>query len=725
MAQLVLYVDPERGQDSREGRSPDQPLKTITAALRLSQSDTRIQLKAGLYTASSGEQFPLVIPAGCEVVGEMGGDRPSAVIQGGGPVQHPVLGTQSMTCRLPAGATLKQVTIVNTQGQGSGILLEAGRPRLEKVVVMKCPQYGVVALGKVLPTVQDCVLEDCGVAGIACLTQSKGQFERVFCQNNQTGLLIQDAAAPFIVGCSLERNRLGMAIAGTANPVLRDNRIRNNQTVGLQLLANGTADLGQSQDVGNNVIRHNGQVDIQNRTGRSLVSCGNDVLPQRVEGKVDLIASEIPDPSAVPAMLFDQPASFPAQEPSERPTPEREAPAPTPQPAPTSVRFTDMADHWAAPFVEGLAAAEAVAGFQDGTFRPNQSVTRAEFAAFVVASFPNQPVRNSAIRFSDVPRAFWGYAALTQVQQMGFLSGFPDGTMRPNEPMTRIQAIVAVTNGLGLTGGRVDDIGIYRDRAQIPSYAVDALATATRQRLVVNYPDPLVLRPLEPISRGEVSALIYQGRVAQGKSSAIASPYIVQPDATQPLFSDLTGHWAAEFIRGLAEVNLVSGMEDGRFAPDQPMNRAQFAALVVKAFEPQPAKPPAAFTDVPSSYWGFDAIQAAYRGEFMSGFPDQTFAPENPLLRVQTWVALVNGLNWEDPDVDVNPLGQFEDYTTLPRYAFRQSAIALQRHLIASYPDTSRLRPNQNATRAEVCVAVYQALVALQRLPAIASEYVV
>ena len=723
MAQQVLYVDPTRGQDDRDGRSQSQPLKTITAALRLSQDNTVIQLKAGSYTADSGEQFPLVIPPGCQVLGETGGNRPSVTIQGGGQIQHPLLGAQSITCRLQNGAGLRHVTVINTQSQGVGVWLEDGYPQLEKVFATKCSQYGAVVIGKVLPTMKNCIFEDCGTAGIAFFTQSKGQFERVFCQKNRTGMVIKDAAAPLIMACGLERNTIGLDIGGTANPVLRGNRICNNQTYGIQLTGSGTTDFGHPQDVGNNIVRNNGQVDIQNSTGRSLRSCGNDVLPQAVRGTLDLIASQIPDALAVPAMLFEQPNSFPVEEPPE--SPELQPPSPLPQPTPASVQFSDMAEHWAAPFVAGLAEVGAVAGFSDGTFKPNQLVNRAEFAAFVVASFPEQPARNSAVQFSDVTPDFWGYKALSTAQKMGFLNGFPDGTMRPTESITRIQAIVAITNGLGLTGGRVDDIGIYRDRAQIPSYAVDALATATRQRLVINYPEPLVLRPLEPITRGEVSALIYQGRVATGASAAVESPYIVRPDTSQPLFSDLSGHWAEDFVRGLAEANLISGMKDGSFAPNEPMNRAQFAALVVQAFQPSPVKPPTTFSDVPPDYWGASSIQAAYQSEFMSGFPDQTFAPEHPLLRVQIWVALVNGLNWENPDVNLQPLGQFEDYTTLPRYALQQAVIALERHLIANYPDTTKLRPNQVATRAEVCVAVYQALVELQRLPVIESDYVV
>ncbi|MEM6435720.1 MAG: S-layer homology domain-containing protein [Cyanobacteria bacterium P01_D01_bin.115] len=721
MAQQVLYVDPAQGQDNREGRSANQPLKTITAALRLSQGDTQIQLQAGLYTANSGEQFPLVIPSGCELVGQPGGGRPTAIVQGSGPVQHPVLGSQVAASVLQDGAKLNQVTIINTQAQGIGLLLAEGRPQLAGVVVMKCPQYGAVTLGKALPFVQDCVFEDCGTA-IAWFTQSKGQFERVFCQKNQTALLIQDSAAPLILSCGLERNVTGIAIADTANPVLRHNRIRQNQTVGLTLTGQATADFGQAEDLGHNIVRLNGTVDIKNGSGRSLVSCGNDVLPQRIQGRVDLIASARPDPAAVPSILFDQPTSWAAGEPVEPGGAEASESPPPPQ---GSIQFSDMARHWAGPFVDGLAQAGTVAGFTDGTFRPERSLTRAEFAAFIVANFPDVSEQTTPQRFTDVSPNFWAYTALSQAQRLGFLSGFPDGTLRPHEPITRIQAIVAVTNGLQLTGGRVDDVGIYRDRAQIPSYAVDALSTATRHRLVVNYPDPIQLRPLETMTRGAVSALIYQGRVAVGASTAIASPYIVRPDTTQPLFSDLTAHWARDFIQGLAAVNLVTGLQDGRFTPDDAITRAQFATLVVKAFQPVPVQPAVQFKDVPSDYWAAAAIQQAYRGEFMAGFPDLTFAPEHPLLRVQTWVALVNGLDWAALPTDALVLSPFADASTLPRYGLQQTSVAITQNLIANYPDRQALRPNQVTTRAEVCVAIYQALVALQRLPAIASTYVI
>jgi parallel beta-helix repeat protein len=721
MAQLVLYVDSRRGQDTHSGRTPTQALKTLTQALRQSRGDTLIRLAAGRYDAANGEGFPLMIPTDCEVRGEWAGDRPTTLIEGGGTFQHPLLGLQSVTCGVADGGRLNSVIIANAQRQGIGLWLAEGHPQLQRVVVRQCDQHGIVVLDRALPLLQDCQLEDCGQAGITFFTQSKGQLERVQAVRNRIGIWLRDTAAPLIRNCRVERCDTGIAIADTAHPVLRNNHIRQNQRYGLHLTGLGTADLGQAADPAGNIVRENGRLDINNATQRSLISCGNDLIPQRLDGDIKLVASTLPDPSAVPPSLLARQPDFPDGETETPPAPEDED---SQSESPSgSQRFADMANHWAGPFVDGLAAAGAIAGLPDGTFRPDRRVTRAEFAAFIAASFPDRPQQRSPRRFQDLPSNFWAYGALTQAYATGFLSGFPDGTLRPDALITRTQAMVAVTNGLDFSGGRVDDIGIYRDRAQIPSYAVDSLATATRQRLVVNYPDPLVLRPVEAMTRGELSALIYQGRVALGLATQISSPFIVRPDTTQPTFSDISNHWAAEFIHGLTTLNLVSGYSDGRFDPDGPMTRSQFATLIVNAFAPAAVRPGTSFTDVPPDFWAANAIQTAYRGGFMGGFPDRTFAPNHPLLRVQIWVALVNGVYGAEIASAVNELSRWPDSNQVPQYARQQTAIALAKQIITADPDNPQLRPNQVATRAETCVAIYQVLADQQRLPHIQSSY--
>jgi len=74
----------------------------------------------------------------------------------------------------------------------------------------------------------------------------------------------------------------------------------------------------------------------------------------------------------------------------------------------------------------------------------------------------------------------------------------------------------------------------YRDRAQIPSQCVAAVAAATQNRLVVLSPQIDRLNPLAPITQAEAAALIYQAGVMQGRRQAIASPQIVSPQIVSP-----------------------------------------------------------------------------------------------------------------------------------------------------------------------------------------------
>jgi hypothetical protein len=711
MGNATLYINAASGDDRQDG-SALSPLKTLTTALLRSSPGTTLHLAAGTYSAASGERFPLEVGPQRRIVGA------GAVVSGGGALRRSLLGQVSVTAVLADGAQWEQVTLTNPHPDGIGLWLEAGRAIVQSATCRDCGRYGLVLADHCTPTLLAVTATGNGQAGLVLFQRAKGSLVRLQCHGNGVGLRMEDEAAPLLQSCEVRDNDTGVAIVDRARPVLRGNRIEHNRRQGLLIQQQARPDMGTPWEPGENVLRHNAQADVVNQ-GAPLTLVGNDVVPQGLQGAVTLAAIALPDPVAVPAPLTGSPAPDP------RPTP---SPTPTPTPPrPTeSRRFWDVGDHWAVPFVEGLAAQGLVQGFLDGSFRPDAPVTRAQFAALVMASFPHQPQRQPPKAFRDVAPDYWGATVLAQAQTRGFLSGYPDGTLRPEQSITRIQAIVAIANGLALPRASVEAIGIYRDRAQVPSYAVDGLAAATQQRLVVNAPHPLQVRPMAPITRAEVAALVYQGRVSQGQADTIASPYIVEPDASRPLFSDIQGHWAADFIRGLATARLVSGMKDGRFLPDASMNRAQYAALVVQAFHPQPQRGAIAFRDVPEQFWAAAVVQQAYRSGFVSGFPDQTFGPQHPLLRVQVWVSLVEGLRLGSPETtNLNVLGQFRDYTQIPRYALRGVAIATGYGLVVNHPDPAVLRPNQIATRSEVCALVYQALVASDRLPPLASPYIV
>ncbi|HEY9808867.1 MAG TPA: family 10 glycosylhydrolase [Halomicronema sp.] len=199
----------------------------------------------------------------------------------------------------------------------------------------------------------------------------------------------------------------------------------------------------------------------------------------------------------------------------------------------TTSQFTDIQNHWARPFIEGLKARNIISGFPDGTFRPNQAMNRAEYAAILRKAF-TMSVKRPYVPFSDVSPSFWGAPAIQQAYETGFISGFPDKTFLPNERITRIQVLVSLIGGLGITVNNTAILQkslseIYQDSGLIPSYATERAAIATGTGLVVNYPNLRLLRPSQSATRGEVVSFIYQALVYLGQVPKIPSDYIIIP----------------------------------------------------------------------------------------------------------------------------------------------------------------------------------------------------
>ncbi|MCA1993770.1 MAG: WG repeat-containing protein [Coleofasciculus sp. S288] len=185
-------------------------------------------------------------------------------------------------------------------------------------------------------------------------------------------------------------------------------------------------------------------------------------------------------------------------------------------------------------------------------------------------------------------------------------------------------------------------------------------------------------------------------------------------------FSDIQTHWAKDCIRQLQARNLISGYPDGTFRPNASITRAEFAALLSKAFANIPSVRSAIpFKDVPAKHWAYPAIQAAYRTGFLSGYPDHTFKPNQPIPRVQVLVALVSGLKYSTGDREILKK-YYDDVTAIPNYAVNAIAAATEKRLVVNYPNLRRLNPNQNATRADVAAFICRAL----KIPGVPLQYI-
>ncbi len=207
---------------------------------------------------------------------------------------------------------------------------------------------------------------------------------------------------------------------------------------------------------------------------------------------------------------------------------------------PQGRQLFDIQGHWAQTFIESLAVRDIIRGFPDGTFHPEAPVTRAEFAVMIRKAFPQSEVIREGVQFADVPITHWAYQAILEAYRMGFIQGYPGNTFEPDQNISRSQVLVALANGLNLTtntntsSSNTENIlnTAYLDSNNIPDFGRNAIAAATENGLVVNYPNVNQLNPLAIATRAEVAAFLHQALVKTGQLPQISaanqvSAYIV------------------------------------------------------------------------------------------------------------------------------------------------------------------------------------------------------
>lgn len=111
--------------------------------------------------------------------------------------------------------------------------------------------------------------------------------------------------------------------------------------------------------------------------------------------------------------------------------------------------FSDVASgDWFNVTVSSLAQMGVIAGYEDGSFRPNAPITRAEFAAIATRFFAERGVTYNEGLFADITGDEWFADVVAAAADRGLLGGYPDGTVRPNAMITRAESCAVVNRTL-------------------------------------------------------------------------------------------------------------------------------------------------------------------------------------------------------------------------------------------------------------------------------------
>ena len=100
---------------------------------------------------------------------------------------------------------------------------------------------------------------------------------------------------------------------------------------------------------------------------------------------------------------------------------------------------------WYATAVNTLASLGIITGYKNGTFKPNQAITRAEFTAIAVRFAKELKGEHN---FKDVSKKFWANDAIATATSYGWLSGYKDGTFRPDNKITRAEVATCINRML-------------------------------------------------------------------------------------------------------------------------------------------------------------------------------------------------------------------------------------------------------------------------------------
>ena len=177
------------------------------------------------------------------------------------------------------------------------------------------------------------------------------------------------------------------------------------------------------------------------------------------------------------------------------------------------VEFADMNSHWAREAVNDMGSRLVVSGYDTDTFRPDDAVTRAEFATIVVKALGlGNPQKT--IDFSDVATGKWYYEAVRTAYDYGIISGYTDRTFRPNAKITREEAMAMIkrTMDIAKLDTTIDaeetarHLEAFADSKAVSGWAEQAAAVTIKSGIVNGYNGKLA--PKDNVTRAETAVMV-------------------------------------------------------------------------------------------------------------------------------------------------------------------------------------------------------------------------
>lgn len=168
--------------------------------------------------------------------------------------------------------------------------------------------------------------------------------------------------------------------------------------------------------------------------------------------------------------------------------------------------------------------------------------------------------------------------------------------------------------------------------------------------------------------------------------------------------SDIDNHWSKDWVNKAIKLGFVAGYSDGTFKPDRSITRAEFATMINRAMKITSSEK-STFSDVSDKDWFKSQVETSIAAGFFSGYPNNTFKPNNPITRQE--VARVVHSAVVPGDVDGDGATFLTDYSIIQDWAKESVNIAYNKGYIMGYPNKT-YQPSKALTRAEAVKIIYE-----------------
>ena len=176
-------------------------------------------------------------------------------------------------------------------------------------------------------------------------------------------------------------------------------------------------------------------------------------------------------------------------------------------------------NHWAAKQIEILTEKGVIVGYPDGTFKPDDNVSRAEFASMAIKALGQEHTTVAQpVKFNDIEPGFWAYDAIQKALYFDLISCPPEGeAFRPDDTVTRAESTTVAVNAL--TTEQISDLKAkevlskkYADVNEVPESFLIPAGKAEILNMLVTIPsaDKAKIEANRPATRAEVAAILYE-----------------------------------------------------------------------------------------------------------------------------------------------------------------------------------------------------------------------